>query len=170
MADTNKSSPVHCHKKIKYISMEICVLQKLSIYNKEEKTHIPSYLKYRDCGYMYFLCEELMPFLKAVDTATVKSCTDERFKHEGSELLTKLAVSVENDANLWSVFVNCAMTKLSELEVSLSCLDGVFKELTCKVCHTRVQEYLGSFKPREAASKGNATFISRTKFTRLVIK
>ena len=134
------------------------MLQKLSIHNKEEKTHMPSYLKYRDCGYMYFPCEELMPFLKAVDTATVKTCTNERFKHEGSELLTKLAVSVEKDANLWSVFVNCAVTKVSELEkVSSSCLDGVFKELTRKVCHTRVQEYLDSFKQREAASKGNAT-------------
>ena len=93
--------------------------------------------------------------MKAVNTATVKSCTDERFKHEGSELLTKLAVSVEKDANLWSVFVNCAVTKVSKLEkVGSSCLDGVFKELTHKVCHIRVQEYE---KQREAASKGNAT-------------
>ena len=77
------------------VSLELSVLQKLSIHNKEEKAHIPSYLKYRDMGYMYFPCEELMPFLKAVDAATVKNCTDESFKHHGSELLTTLAVSRE---------------------------------------------------------------------------
>ena len=33
------------------VSLELSVLQKLSIHNKEEKTHIPSYLKYRDNGY-----------------------------------------------------------------------------------------------------------------------
>ena len=64
---------------------------------------------------MYFPCEELMPFLKAVDTATVKNCTDESFKHHGSKLLTTLAVSVENDANLWSTFVNAVVAKVSEL-------------------------------------------------------
>ena len=56
-----------------------------------------------------------MPFLKAVDAATVKNCTDESFKHYGSELLTTLAVSVENDANLWSTFVNAVVAKVSEL-------------------------------------------------------
>ena len=77
------------------VSLEINVLQKLSIHKSEEKSHIPSYLKYRDCGYMYFPCEELMPFLKAVDTVTAMSCTDEKFKHEGSKLLTTLAESVD---------------------------------------------------------------------------
>ena len=142
----------------KRVSLELSVLQKLSIHNKEEKTHIPSYLKYRDNGYMYFPYEELMPFLKPIDAATVKNCTDESFKHCGSELLTTLAVSVENNANLWSIFVNAVVGNVSELQdVSLSCLDRVFKELICKVCHTRIQEYLDSFNQIEAASKGNVT-------------
>lgn len=140
------------------VSLEINVLQKLSIHKSEEKIHIPSYLKYRDCGYIYFPCEELMPFLKAVDTATAKSCMDEKFKHEGSKLLTTLAGSIEKDSNLWLLFVNSVLSKVSELkDVNSSCLDGVFKELTRKMCHIRVQEYLDSFKQREAASKGSGT-------------
>ena len=106
---------------------------------------------------MYFPCEELMPFLKAIDAVTVKNCTDESFKHHGSELLTTLAIAVENNANLWSIFVNAVVGKVSELQdVSSSCLDGVFKELMRKVYHTHTQEYLDSFK-QEAASKGSAT-------------
>ena len=117
--DIHKFSLVHYHKK--RVSLELSVLQKLSIHNKEEKTHIPSYLKYRDNGYRYFPCEKLVPFLKPIDAVTVKNCTDESFKHCGSELLTTLAVSVENNANLWSIFVNAVVGKVSELQdVSLS--------------------------------------------------
>ena len=37
------------------VSLELSVLQKLSIHNKEEKAHIPSYLKYRDMVTCIFL-------------------------------------------------------------------------------------------------------------------
>ena len=50
-------------------SQEITVLQQISIHKKEDKDHIPGYLKYRDEGYMYFPCVEQLPFLKAVDVA-----------------------------------------------------------------------------------------------------
>ena len=36
-------------------------------------------------------------------------------------------------------------------------LDGVFKEFVRKLCHTRVQEFLDSFKQQNAAHKGSAT-------------
>jgi len=36
-------------------------------------------------------------------------------------------------------------------------IDGVFKELVRKLCHTRVQEFLDSFKQQSAAHKGFAT-------------
>jgi len=38
------------------------MLQKLSVHLPEEKAHIPEYLKYRDEGYMYFPCPEMLPF------------------------------------------------------------------------------------------------------------
>ena len=66
---------------------------------------------------MHFPCEELVPFLNAVDTETVKNYTDESFKHHGSELLTTLAMYVENNANLWSTFVNAVVAKVSELKM-----------------------------------------------------
>ena len=82
------------------LSLEISVLQKLSIHQKEEKSNVPSYLKYRDNTKMYFPCIELIPFLKAVDTATKENCNDTSFRKHGSELLTTLPDTVENNANL----------------------------------------------------------------------
>jgi len=40
-------------KNYNQISLEITLLQRLSVHTKEEKDHIPDYLKYRDEGYMY---------------------------------------------------------------------------------------------------------------------
>ena len=140
------------------LSLEISVLQKLSIHQKEEKGDIPSYLKYRDNGNMYFPCVELIPFLKAVDAATKENCNDTSFRRCGSELLTTLPSTVENNANLRSIFINAVVIKISELkDASFACFDKVFRELARKVCHTRVQEYLDSFKQSVAASKGSGT-------------
>ena len=36
-------------------------------------------------------------------------------------------------------------------------MDAVFKELVRKLSHTRIQEYLDSYKQRGVASKGSAT-------------
>jgi len=43
------------------ISQEIHVLQGL---NTKSKENVTKYLQYRDKGFMYFPCEELLPFLK----------------------------------------------------------------------------------------------------------
>jgi len=37
-------------------------------------------------------------------------------------------------------------------------VDSVFKEFVRKLCHTRVQKFLDSFKQQSAAHKGLATF------------
>jgi len=46
------------------VSLEISILQRISIHKEKEKSHIPDYLKYRDEDFMYFPCEELLPFLR----------------------------------------------------------------------------------------------------------
>lgn len=109
--------------KIENTSMEISILQALSIHHKEEKDHVTEYLKYRDNGHMYFPCVELIPFLKAVDAITMKSCNDKSFEQHGSELLTVLCISVETNTSFRSLFANVVMTKLPELDINFSCLD-----------------------------------------------
>ena len=74
------------------VSKEISILQKLSIHDKKEKAHIPEYLQYRDEGYMYFPCTELLPFLKAVDIKTKEHTNNESFKELGADLLTTVTV------------------------------------------------------------------------------
>ena len=39
------------------VSQEITILQQLSVHRKENKDHVPEYLKYRDEDHMYFLVQ-----------------------------------------------------------------------------------------------------------------
>ena len=58
------------------LSIEISVLQKISIYQLEEKIMFLTILS-------YFLCTELILFLKAVE----ENCNDTNFRKHDSELL-----------------------------------------------------------------------------------
>jgi len=70
------------------VLQEITILQQFSVHRKEDKDHVPEYLKYRDEDHIYFPCTELLPFLKAVDTATSKKLNDTTLRQEGSDVLT----------------------------------------------------------------------------------
>jgi len=82
---------------------------------KTAKKTVLAELPARGRGSVVVRGEELMPFLKAVDAATVKCCIDEKFKHEGAKLLTTLAGSVEKDSDLWLLFVNSVLSIVPEL-------------------------------------------------------
>ena len=55
---------------------QIAILQRLNLYTKE---HIPEYLQYRDNGYMYFPCKEMLTFLIAVYLRTKEMANDQSF-------------------------------------------------------------------------------------------
>ena len=71
--------------------------------------------------------------------------------------MTAVVESLHSDPNLHSLFLIAAFAKVPRFE-NLSCtaVDTVFKEMVQKLSHTRMQEYLNSFKQREAAYKSNA--------------
>ena len=107
---------------------------------------------------MYFPCQEMLPFLTMVDLKTKESANEESFRQHGSELLHVLCNKVEKDTTLWSSFCELLGAKVDEIDhLSLESIDTLFKELVCKLCHTRVQEFLDSFKQNAIAQTGSAT-------------
>ena len=140
------------------VSQQITILQQLSVHKTEDKDHVPDYLKYRDEGFMYFPCRELLPFLRTVDTATTKKVNDANFSLEGADILTVVVESLHSDPNIHSLFLTAAVDKVPRFDdISCAAVDSVFQELARKLCHTRIQEYLDSFKHKGAANKGSAT-------------
>ena len=51
------------------------------------KSHIPNYLQYRDRGFMYYLSEQFLPFLRAVDRNVRQYTNPDCFQCHGSQLV-----------------------------------------------------------------------------------
>ena len=73
-------------------------------------------------------------------------------------MLSRILEKVENDdGTLKKLYMEAAQVKLPELQ-GTSLLYPVFRELLSqKLTHTRVQEYLDSFKHKAIAEKGSAS-------------
>lgn len=106
------------------LSKEITLLLKLSFHEKDKKQFIPAYLQYRDEGYMYFPCPELLPFLKAVYSQVNKIVNHKKFTECGSNLLSNIVEKVEGDDALPSSFMVAVRIKLPELQETES-IDSV---------------------------------------------
>ena len=98
------------------VLQEITVLQQLTVHQKEDKHHVPDYLQYRDEGYMYFPCVELLLFLKAVDIATKKGINNTSFSQQGSDMLTSIVEKVNGNPNLQSLFLSTVVTKVPNFD------------------------------------------------------
>jgi len=113
-------------------------------------------LKYRDEGYMYFPCLELLPFLKAVDSQVKEIVNQDNFTKEGSAVLGTISKTLSGNETLKSLFLQTAQQKFPEFDDG-SFIDSVYNELVRKLAHTRIQEYLDSFKHKCKAEKGSAS-------------
>lgn len=56
--------------------------------------------------------------------------------------------------------VRCRLPGTTDL-LSPKALDGVFQEMTCKLCNMRIQEFISCTKQKMAASKGLATSVEQ---------
>ena len=66
------------------ISEEISILQAI---NTKDKSHMPSYLKYCDCGFMYTPLPILIPFIRNVDTCVQEVVNQAGFQTHGDEII-----------------------------------------------------------------------------------
>lgn len=64
------------------IQREIVVLRATKC---DDKSHIPSELKYRDRGFMYFPCAEYISFLRELDTLVMENANEHNLKRYGRQ-------------------------------------------------------------------------------------
>ena len=70
----------------------------LQAINTKDKSSIPTYLVFRDRGYVYFPHSSFIPFLQDLDTLLKSVVNDESFKKHGNELVkVKILVSLMFD-------------------------------------------------------------------------
>ena len=140
------------------VATEIAILQKFNVHLQEEKVHIPAYLKYRNEGYMYIPCSEMLPLLKAVDIKTKEHANNDSFIELGTDLLKTVADTLESSTEILTMFSEILLAKSPEaITLPFTKLNGISMKLVRKLCHTRIQEFLDSYKQSAVSKQGAAT-------------
>ena len=95
----------HYFKKINF-RRKFYIITEIKCSRERQETIYPAYLQYRDEGYIYFPCPELLPFLKAIDSQVNKIVNHKKFTECGLNLLSNLVEKVEGDDALPSLFMD----------------------------------------------------------------
>ena len=106
---------------------------------------------------MYFPCSEMLPFLKAVDMKTKEHANVSSFSELGADLIRTISDSMDN-TELLNIFNATVLAKIPEaVSLPFKNLSGIFTELVRKLCHTRIQEFIDSYKQSTTSNKRTAT-------------
>jgi hypothetical protein len=140
------------------INQEIQVLKCIQCVKKD---HIPRELQYRDNGHMYFPAVEFLPFLRALDCGVMENANSVCFKKYGSHLIEVAVMQLQANQDLIKQFTDIVTGKLLEKKVNVEQLQtkiqSVYKELSRKLCHTRLAEFLTATQQTLAAQQGKCT-------------
>lgn len=140
------------------VNGEIQVLKCIQCVNKD---HIPQELKYRDNGHMYFPAVEFLPFLRALDQSVMENANVASFKKYGAHFIEVAATQVHSNQELLKQFVAIISGMMSERQLNVEQyqreIQSVYKELSRKLCHTRLAEFVSVTQQVAAAEQGKTT-------------
>ena len=105
---------LHNYAKRSKIALEITILKSMEC---KDKSIIPSSLKYRDRGFMYFPDPSFIPFIKAVDDKVRSIANSDNIKNHGSNIIAVASEIVKADSSLPKLFENTLGGKID-------CMDG----------------------------------------------
>ena len=88
-----------------------------------------------------------------MDSQVKKIVNQDNFTKEGSAVLGTISKTLRGNETLKSLFLQTAQQKLPEFD-GASFIDSVYNKLVRKLAHTRILEYLDSFKHKCKAEKG----------------
>ena len=101
--------------KLEYTKQKEKISQEIQALSTKDKEEVPSYLRYRDEGYMYFSRRELILFLQYVD-ATVKAvCNDNGFRKHGTSLMLETTKFVHGETKLKDKFCTVLTSSLGSM-------------------------------------------------------
>ncbi|XP_065907351.1 uncharacterized protein [Dysidea avara] len=139
------------------LSQEISILHCM---NSKDKVSMPSYLKYRDQGYMYSPDPTFIPFLRQVDTAVKETVNPDWLHQEGDNLIKITHERIQEETKFFDTFKEILASKSPNITIySEDAIRNVFETFTRKICNTRIQEFLSATKQQLATKKGLASTV-----------
>ena len=136
------------------VSQELQVLQWMRMV---DKSNLPSSLAYRDQGGMYFPDLALLLFIRSVDTCVREIANDTGFKRYRKNLVTVVTQQVQQNQLLLEEFEAFLTSKVDCVQSGDKAIVSVYLEFSRKLCNTRVNEFLDTYRQRLATEKGKAT-------------
>lgn len=140
------------------INREIQVLKCIQCVKKD---HIPKELQYRDNGHMYFPAIEFLPFLQALDKCVMENANEASFKKYGSNCIEVAVTQMQANQELLEQFSEILKGKLLGQQLDIKQYETeiqlVYKELSRKLCHTRLGEFVSATQQTAAAKQGKST-------------
>ena len=146
---SNKSSQ---HKE--KVSQELQVLGWIRMVDKSE---LPIALEYRDRGGMYFPDKALLPFIKSLDECVRESTNTVAFQRYGKNLVRVVTDQVQQNQLLFKQFKAIINARVEDAQLADDAILSVYSEFSRKLCNTRINEYLDTYRQTMAADKGKAT-------------
>lgn len=124
----------------------------------QDKSIIPANLQYRDRGHMYFPDPLFLPFLKAVDNCILEVTNQQSLEKHGKNLVEVAMTRLKQKTELRERFEQILTQKLKISHIDTQAeLNSVYSELVRKLGHTRIQEFIDSYKQSTASKQGSAT-------------
>ena len=124
----------------------------------QDKSAIPASLQYRDSGHIYFPDPVFLPYLKAVDNCILEVTNQQSLEKHGKNLVEVAMTRLKEKTELRERFEKILTQKLKISHIDTQAeLNLVYSELVRKLRHTRIQEFIDSYKQSTASKKGSAT-------------
>uniref|UniRef100_A0A1X7ULU9 Uncharacterized protein n=1 Tax=Amphimedon queenslandica TaxID=400682 RepID=A0A1X7ULU9_AMPQE len=145
-------------EKIATISNEIPILQAIAT---KSRADMPSYLRYRDHGYMYTPDPSFIPFFKQVDTFVQQVVNPSGFQKHRDDLVKVAHDFMQiKEKELKEKFNKQIQRKLSltdEVVQEDIPIKNVYQEMVRKLSDIRIEEFLSVQRQKMAHEKGQAT-------------
>ena len=150
-----------CHQSRRdTISKELDILHTI---NTKDKSYMPSYLQYRDRGYMYTPHHSFIPFFCDVDNSVKEVVSFKGLDKHRNDLVKIAHTQLAQQQNLKATFNKLLKERLlDDYEfIHGDAEDNVYNELVRKLCNIRIEEMFSSSRQLLASQKGSASTVGQ---------
>jgi hypothetical protein len=109
---------------------------------------------------LHMMRPEMLPFLRNVVEAVGLVINDDMRREHGHNMITEAEKQIASDHKLQSSFQTCVTAIDSKF--TQECLQCVYKELTAKIFHARINEYMSAAEEIELEQKGKAVKVEQS--------
>lgn len=106
---------------------------------------------------MYFPSQNILPFIKAVDDLVWQIANTDGMKKHGKMIIEVASQHVKSDPNIKKQFEEALLLSFDTLDPIKEAVTTVYTEFLCKLCNTRLAEFMDRFRQIQASQNGLAT-------------